>query len=593
MVGKFTVGTLDMPMDENFVDNNDLFYLGLDYDIQPAYSGLSASKNGNISTQKWWHRGKYNQSYSYNYDFLDRLKAVKHGEFGAVGAELKNYYNEDFNYDIRGNIIALTRKGLYKTELPGCYLPITIDSLNYTYAPNSNMLDKVVDKAPCQDYYTLPEVIDREMHYAANIKIYADHTTVKCNAFTHLTAGTSLDILDSLKIPASCATAPTVIVDKGPCPDKKYTDGFNQQSTDSYIYDQCGNTTYDPHKKLNLLYNHLNLPYRIIGAEGDTLFQLYSANGTLLQRKYKRGSTTVYKRDYTAGKEYLNDTLELIHHEDGRVIKNGSALDYEYNIKDHLGNVRVTFADVNGDHILSGSEVRSRNDYYAFGMEQYTPNEDVENHTPENKYRYNGKEYVEDMNWKVLDYGARSMDPTIGRFLHVDLLAGKFPSQSPYNYVENNPIRYIDPTGAYKIDPKFAKSHPGLVKLINYVLPQLAYNAKVRDAWTRETGLSNQDFYNMVTPGQGPWLTPSVSNPKDPYAHGPYTDEKTQTGFNRGEMGVDYKNNIFLGPDDSGLAKFESDFSQAMQSCDPSCVEESMFVLSMAIVHESGHSLWR
>ena len=203
------------------------------------------------------------------------------------------------------------------------------------------------------------------------------------------------------------------------------------------------------------------------------------------------------------------------------------------------------------------------------------------------RYRFTGKEL--DPLSGLYDFGARYYDPRLSVWFGVDPMASEFPSQSPYNYVENNPIRYIDPTGAYKIDPKFAKSHPGLVKLINYVLPQLAINVKVREAWKAETGLSDRDFNNMVTPGQGPWLTPSVSNPNDPYAHGPYTDEKTQTAFNRGEMGVDFKNNIFLGPDDSGLAKFESDFSQAMQSCDPGCVEESMFVLSMAIVHESGH----
>ncbi len=44
-------------------------------------------------------------------------------------------------------------------------------------------------------------------------------------------------------------------------------------------------------------------------------------------------------------------------------------------------------------------------------------------------------------------YGARYYDPKISVWLSVDPLADEYPSLSPYNFVANNPIMLIDPTG--------------------------------------------------------------------------------------------------------------------------------------------------
>lgn len=65
------------------------------------------------------------------------------------------------------------------------------------------------------------------------------------------------------------------------------------------------------------------------------------------------------------------------------------------------------------------------------------------------RFGFNGKENDNEVKGtgNSLDFGARIYDPRIGRWLSVDPLSGKYPSLSPYAFVANNPIIYIDPDG--------------------------------------------------------------------------------------------------------------------------------------------------
>ncbi|MDP2176226.1 MAG: RHS repeat-associated core domain-containing protein [Bacteroidota bacterium] len=65
------------------------------------------------------------------------------------------------------------------------------------------------------------------------------------------------------------------------------------------------------------------------------------------------------------------------------------------------------------------------------------------------RYGFNGKEKDNETygEGNAYDFGARIYDSRLGRWLSLDPLMKRFPWQSPYCSMDNNPIAKIDPTG--------------------------------------------------------------------------------------------------------------------------------------------------
>ncbi|MFM8912742.1 MAG: RHS repeat domain-containing protein, partial [Flammeovirgaceae bacterium] len=126
---------------------------------------------------------------------------------------------------------------------------------------------------------------------------------------------------------------------------KGFIDGANLGN--DCAYDANGNMVLDNNKNISAIaYNHLNLPKQVTKTNGEYLRYSYDATGRKLnQSVYTSANALKKSTDYAGEFFYENDTLKFINHEEGRATMTppGSAPEYQYHLKDHLGNVRLTF----------------------------------------------------------------------------------------------------------------------------------------------------------------------------------------------------------------------------------------------------------
>jgi RHS repeat-associated protein len=270
--------------------SNNYFGMELAYDkTTAAVSSTSynaAQYNGNIAGTIWKSKGDgINRKYDFTYDNVNRITAANFVQ-NTSGSSWDNSYidftTSRLSYDANGNILSMNQKGF---KLGGSAL---IDSLAYSYQPNSNKLSQV------NDGVNDPNSKLGDFHYSGS-KQASDYSY----------DGNGNLVLDNNKAISSISynylNLPNVITVTG-------------KGTITYTYDAAGNK-----------------------------LQKVTADNTVTPTKTM---TTLYLNNFV----YQNDTLQFIGHEEGRTrwafhkYTNGNTaygFEYDYFLKDHLGDVRM------------------------------------------------------------------------------------------------------------------------------------------------------------------------------------------------------------------------------------------------------------
>jgi RHS repeat-associated protein len=313
-----------------FTDRYFGFELGYDQSttMPGSTSFLSQQYNGNIAGTIWKSKGdQVRRKYDFYYDEANRFGKANFSQnvdvsggswawdkanFTVNGFDADNNYK--IKYDANGNIQGMVQHGI-KPGVADMY----VDALRYNYKPYSNQLERVSDE------WNDPNTTLGDFHYT----------------------------------------------------------GTKTSLTIDYQYNVNGNMVTDNNKNIaGITYNHLNLPVTIPVTGKGSIEYLYDAAGNKLAKTVHETGQPDKTTYYHFGQVYQDNVLQFISHEEGRLRftpATGSAaahLDYDYFIRDNLGNVRMVLteeqqqdvypaATLEGNISASGDAVYVEKNYYS------------------------------------------------------------------------------------------------------------------------------------------------------------------------------------------------------------------------------------
>ncbi|MBN9485488.1 MAG: hypothetical protein J0H46_19230 [Bacteroidetes bacterium] len=383
--------------------------------------------NGNIaSTQSIIHTSGtpsylegIQTGFKYHYDQLNRLISTQFHTYSGGMWSATNEYNENFGYDQNGNFTLLNRWANNSNTAMSIIKPE--DETQFTYDFQTNRLRRFVDQTITPPAFKnigdLDDTLNFDYDQTGNL---VHHTnTLKAN-------GQKEDVTINWTPQGKIASETMILDSTG-----------TKTRTITYLYDGMGNRV---RKKVVAT-----------GSPVQTTYYVYTADGKLLA-SYDDFS---YVGGYSISERYLYglDRVGIMRGPNavsGGTVSQLASVDFE--LKDHLGNVRAVFS--NNDSVTRPGEpqVRAFYNYYAYGSPQYYRSKNVLSY----KFGFNGQEKDNE----VLGAGNLNTamfweyDTRLGRRWNLDPVDQVYASN--YSVLGTNPIWRTDPLGnvdnTYEVD---------------------------------------------------------------------------------------------------------------------------------------------
>ena len=364
----------------------------------PRYDGFVSRKE--------WQKHAYDYEYDPNGFLIDAVYSELPGNDQATGANqgVKFDRSVSFEYDIRGNVRKIQRKGAIDRHPSGRLTFGLLDDIEATYTGNrltgySAYSPWTLDASFGGSRVSgITELYDRKENLSASLTDVLDDRfaidyKLRHDAAGRLTGDTSRGVKDAQYDNNGYLTEVTV----GGCTVKYRRDGFG---------------------------NLLRAEYSTPDGSGTNV------KGDMSDR------TVLYDGD---GHMAVNGTLEMSRFEGGYFDADGKP---HYYLTDYQGNV-VRVIDETG---LGGQPI----DYYPYGepwVEWDWARADTNSYMIKNRFLYGGKERITQFGLGLYNFEARMYRAQLGRFSTPDKKAIDTPWLSPFAYCACNPVNAIDPTG--------------------------------------------------------------------------------------------------------------------------------------------------
>jgi RHS repeat-associated protein len=288
--------------------------------------------------------GDFTQSVDYRYNIRGWLTRINKADLSPDGAEQPDLFGMEMGYtdnlsltgadaQYNGNIAAI--KWASKRNITG---DVTNPTKQSAYGYNYDALNRITNA----NFF---EGANHNQNQKYQLEIPSNGYDMNGNIMFLKRNDESASAMDQLEY-SYAGNQLTAVYDASEN-EAGFKDGHT--GSDDYTYDGNGNMTQDLNKGITeITYNHLNLPAKVTFENGDYINYIYDASGIKLRQEVFKENSLEKSTDYLGAMIFQNDSLQFIQTSEGRLVpravEHSEGFEYQYHLKDHLGNVRTTFA---------------------------------------------------------------------------------------------------------------------------------------------------------------------------------------------------------------------------------------------------------